>query len=101
LQKWAFHCEKDNSGDDVDAEVDAEKRRRGGKIDVVICAELFDPVNDEFLNQVCAVRDACDESRAGNWNSTERQPRTNRANKKRGHANSDEGELPDAGTKQR
>ena len=48
LQKWAFDREKENRGDDVDAEFDAEKRRRGSEIDVVSCAELFDPVNDEF-----------------------------------------------------
>jgi hypothetical protein len=30
------------------AEFDAEKRGRGSKIDVVICAGLFDPVNDKF-----------------------------------------------------
>ena len=58
------------------------------------CAELFDPVNNEFLNQVGAISDAGDEGGAGNCNSTERQPRTDRANKKRGHADGDEWELP-------
>ena len=76
--------------------MDAEKRGRGGKFDVVSGAELFDPVNDEFLNQVGAVRNAGDECRAGNRNSTKREPRTDRANKKRGHADCDEWELPDA-----
>ena len=63
----------------------------------MICTELFDPVNNKFLNQVGAVGDAGDEGRAGNRNSTERQSRTDRANKKRGHAHGDEWELPDAG----
>ena len=98
LEKWAFDCEKEKSGGDVDAEFDAEKRGRGGEIDVVICAELFDPVNNEFLNQVGAVRDAGDEGGAGNRNSTKRESRTDRANKKRGHADGDEWELPDAGS---
>jgi hypothetical protein len=52
LKKRAFHCEKENSGDDVHAEFHAEKRWRGCEIDVVIGAELFDPVNNKFLNQV-------------------------------------------------
>ena len=63
----------------------------------MISAKLFDPVNNEFLNQVGAISDAGDEGGAGNCNSTERQPRTDRANKKRGHADGDERELPDAG----
>ena len=63
----------------------------------MICAELFDRVNNEFLNQVGAVGDAGDERGAGNCNSTEWESRTNRANKKRGHANRDEWKLPDAG----
>ena len=66
MQKWAFDRQKENSGDDVDAEFDAQKRRRGGKIDVVTAAELFDPVNDKFLNQVGAVGDAGDECGARN-----------------------------------
>ena len=61
----------------------------------MICAELFDPVNDEFLNQVSTVGDAGDEGGAGNRNSTEREPRTHRANKDRGHPDGDEWELPD------
>ena len=77
--------------------MDAEKRGRGGKFDVVTGAELFDRVNNEFLNQIGAVRDAGDEGRAGNRNATEREPRAERANKKRRHPDRDEWELPDAG----
>ena len=33
--KMAFDCEKQNTGDDVDAEFDADKRGHCGKIDVV------------------------------------------------------------------
>ena len=58
---------------------------------------MFDAVNDKFLNQVGAVGDAGDEGGAGNRNSTKRESRTDRANKKRGHAHSDEWELPDTG----
>ena len=74
----------------------AEKRGRGRKIDVVSCAELFDPVNDELLNQVGAIRNAGNESGPRNRNSTKREPWTDRANKKRGHADCDEWELPNA-----
>ena len=97
LKERAFDCDKENCGDEVDADLDAKKRGRGGKFDVVIRAELFDPVNNQFLNQVSAIGDAGDERGAGNCNSTEREPRTDRANKKRGHADGDEWKLPDTG----
>src|SRR5437016_14523423 len=97
LKEWAFDCKKQNSSNDIDAEFHAEKRERAREIDVVICAELFDPVNDEFLNQVSAISDAGDERGAGNCNSTKRESRADCANKKRGHADGDEWELPDAG----
>ena len=61
-------------------------------------AELFDRVNNEFLNQIGAVGDAGDEGGAGNRNSTKREPRTHRANKKRSHADGEQWELPDART---
>ena len=64
-------------------------------IDVVICAELFDCVDNKFLNQVGAVGDAGDEGRPRNCNSTEWESRTDRANKKRGHPDGDEWKLPD------
>ena len=64
----------------------------------MICAELFDRVNNEFLNQVSAVSDAGDEGGAGNCNAIERESRADRANKKRGHADRDEWKLPDACT---
>ena len=63
----------------------------------MICAKLFGPVNNEFLNQVSAIRDAGDKGGAGNRNSTKWESRTDRANKKRSHADSDEWKLPDAG----
>ena len=75
----------------------AEKRGRGRKIDVVSCAELFDPVNNELLNQVGAIRNAGNESGPRNRNSTKREPRTDYANKKRSHADGDEWKLPGAG----
>ena len=97
LKEWAFDCEKEDGCDDVNAEFDAEKSRRRSEIDVVICAELFDPVNDKFLNQIGAVGNAGDERGARNRNSKERQPRTDRANEKRSHAHGDERELPHTG----
>ena len=96
MEEWTFDREKEESRCGVNAEFHAEKRGRGREIDVVICAELFNPVNDEFLSQVSAISDAGDERGAGNCNSTEWEPRPNRANKKRGHADGDERELPDA-----
>ena len=96
LEEWSLDGEKKQSSCGVNAEFDAEERGRGCESDVVICAELFDPVNNKFLNQVSAVGNARYERGAGNCNSTERQPRTDRANKKRGHAEGDQWELPDA-----
>ncbi len=96
LEERAFDQQKKESSREINTEFHAEKRGRGREIDVVICAELFDTVNDEFLNQVSAISDAGNERGAGNCHSTKREPRTNRANKKRGHADGDEWELPDA-----
>jgi hypothetical protein len=78
------------------AKFNAKKRGHCCEIDVVISAELFDTVNNEFLNEVSAIGDAGDEGRAGNCDSTECEPRTHRANEKRGHPDGDEWELPDA-----
>ena len=97
LEEGPLNQEKKNSRCDVDKNLDAKKRGRRREIDVVTGAELFDPVNDEFLNQVGAIGDAGDEGGAGNRNSTDWEPRTDRANKKRCHTDSDEWELPDAG----
>jgi hypothetical protein len=62
------------------AKFNAKKRGHCCEIDVVISAELFDTVNNEFLNEVSAIGDAGDEGRAGNCDSTEWEPRTHRAN---------------------
>ena len=97
MEKWSFDYQKKDSSCGIDAEFDAEKRGHRGKIDVVICTKLFDPVNDKLLNQVSAIGDAGDEGGAGNRNSTKRESRTDRANKKRGHSDGDEWKLPDAG----
>ena len=42
-KKRTFDRQEENRCGDVDAEFDAEKRGRRREIDVVICAELFDP----------------------------------------------------------
>ena len=97
LEKWSFDYQKKESRYGVNTEFYAEKRGHGREIDVVICAELFDPVDNEFLNQVCAIRDTRDKGGAGNCDSTEWESGTDRANKKRGHADRDEWELPDTG----
>ena len=83
------------SSPSVNTELDADKSERRSRLDVVIRTELFDPVNNEFLNQVGAVGDAGDEGGAGNCNSTERESWTDCANKDRGHPDGDEWELPD------
>ena len=94
-QKRTFDRQEENRCGDVDAEFDAEKRGHRSKIYGVICAELLDPVNNQFLNQVGAVGDAGDEGGAGNCNSAEWESWTDRANKKCGHPDGDEWELPD------
>src|SRR5512132_3920232 len=96
-QERTLHRQEKNRSCGVNTEFHANKRQRRCRLDVVSCAKLFDPVNNKFLNQVGAVGDAGDEGRAGNRNSTEREPWTERANKKRGHADRDEWELPDTG----
>ena len=95
LEERPLNQEKKNSRCGVDKNLDAKKRGRRGEIDVVTVAELFDPVNDEFLNKIGAICDAGDKSGAGNRNSTDWEPRTDRANKKRSHANGDQRKLPD------
>ena len=97
MEERSFDYQKKESSCGIDTEFDAEKRGHGREIDVVICAELFDPVNDKLLNQVSAIGDASDEGGAGNCNSTEWESRTDRANKKRGHSDGDEWKLPGAG----
>ena len=96
LQERPFDEQKEESGCDVNTHFHAEKRRHRGEIDVVVCAELFDGIYDKFLNQVGAVGDAGDKGGPGNHHSTEREPWTHRANKKRSHADGNEWELPDA-----
>ena len=59
------------SGSGVNAEFYADKSERRCRLDVVSCAELFDPVNDKFLNQVGAVGNAGNESGPRNRNSRE------------------------------
>ena len=94
-QERTFDRQEENRCGDVDAEFDTEKRGHRRETYGVICAELFDLVNNQFLNQVGAVGDAGDEGGAGNRNSTEWESRTDRANKDRGHPDGDEWELPD------
>ena len=95
MEERSLDQEKKQSSCGVNTEFHADKSDRRCGLDVVICAELFDTVNDEFLNQVSAVSNARYEGGAGNCHSTKREPRTDRANKKRGHADGDERELPD------
>ena len=70
LEEWTFDREKEESRCGVDAEFHAEKRGRGRQNDIVTVAELFDSVDNEFLNQVGAVGDASNEGCARNRNST-------------------------------
>jgi hypothetical protein len=79
LEEWSLDQQKKESSRGVNAEFHADKSERRCRLDVVICAELADRVNNKFLNQVGAVGDAGDEGGAGNCNSTEREPQTSRA----------------------
>ena len=97
MEERSLDQQKKQSGRGVNTEFYADKSERRCRLDIVRRTELGDPVNNEFLNQVGAVGDAGDKGGAGNCNSTEWEPRTDHANKKRGHADGDEWELPDAG----
>ena len=68
-QERTLDRHEENRCGDVDAEFDANKSERRRRPDVVICAELAERVNSEFLNQVGAVGDARDESCARNCDS--------------------------------
>src|SRR4026208_1193080 len=92
-QERTLHRQEENRSCGVNTEFHADKCQRRCRLDVVRCAELFDRVNNEFLNQVGAIGNAGDEGGAGNRRSTEREPWTERANKKRGHADGDEWKL--------
>ena len=94
LQGRSLYQKEKESSSEVNAKFDAEKSPNRRQRDVVARAKLRDEMDDEFLNQVCAVGDAGDEGRAWNRNSTQWQPRTQRANKKRGHAETKKRELP-------
>ena len=72
LEEWAFDCEKQNHRSSIDSNLDPKKSGHGRERDVVVCAELFDEMDSDFLNQVRAIRDAGDESGARNCNPTEK-----------------------------
>ena len=97
LEEWSFDCEEQEHGGSIDSNLDAKKSGQRCQRDVVIIAELLDEMDGQFLNQIRAVGDAGDERRTGNRDSINREPRTDRANKQRGHADGDERELPHAG----
>lgn len=97
LQKRAFDGQKQNNRSGVNAHLDSNDRGKGGQREVLSCQPLRDEMDDELLHQVSAVGDARDERGAGNCDATEGQSRAERANQQRGHAESDERELPDAG----
>ena len=96
LEEGALDGEEETGGHGENAELNAEKSRSRSHRDIVLRTKLLDEMNDEFLNEIGAVGNAGDESRAGNFDSAKRQARTDGADKKRGHAKSDERELPNA-----
>src|SRR6266536_4162900 len=59
--------------------------------------ELNYGVDDEFVAEVNAVSNAGEECRAGNFNMTKGQLRTNGTDEERDHTHGDERKLPDAG----
>ena len=96
LEKGTFDAQEQDNGGGVNAKFDAEKSPNRRQRDVVAPAKLRDEMDDEFLNEVCAVGDAGDEGRARNCNPMKRQSRTDSADKQRGHAESNKRELPNA-----
>ena len=72
LEERSLDRKEQESSCGVHTEFHAKKHGRGCQLDVVRRTELFDLVNDEFLNQVGAVGDAGDEGSAGNCNSRQR-----------------------------
>src|ERR1700730_8254467 len=97
LEERPFDREEENGGDGVNAEFDSNDRSERVRRDVVARTKLRDEMDDEFLNEVGAIGNARDEGGAGNFDPAKGQARTNGANKERGHAESDERKLPDAG----
>ena len=95
MKKRSFDRQKKERSSDVNANFDEEKSGHGSGRNVVASAKLRDEMNNELLNQVCAVSNAGDERSAGNLYSTKGQSRTDGANQKRSHAERDERELPD------
>src|SRR5204863_5483884 len=79
LEKGTFDGEEENGCDRKNANLNSCERASRSRRDVVTGAELLDEMNDEFLNEIGAVGNACDESRAGNFGAAKRQTRTNRA----------------------
>ena len=71
MKERAFDGEKQNHGRGIHSNLHSDESRQGRKRDVVVCAELFDEMDSDFLNQVRAVRDAGDESCARNCNPTD------------------------------
>ena len=63
----------------------------------MIGTELDRSVDEELVAEVNAVSDAGEERCTGHFDSPERQTWTDTADEKRGHAERDERELPDAG----
>jgi hypothetical protein len=63
----------------------------------MIGAELDRSVDNELVAQVNAVRDAGEEGCTRHFDSPERQTWTDTADEERGHAESNERKLPDAG----
>jgi hypothetical protein len=98
LKEGPFDREEENRRDGIDAELDADERRRRHGIDVMSRAEFAYSVDDEFLNQVGAVRNAGNEGCSRNCNSLKRQSWAHSANEQRRHTNRNQWKLPDAGS---
>ena len=97
LEKRPLDGEEEDCGGGVNAELDADERGDRGRRDILVRQELRDEMDDELLDEVSAVGNAGDEGGAGNLHSAEWQARTDRTDEKRGHAEGDERELPEAG----
>src|SRR5262249_2292193 len=92
-----FYQEEKHGGGGVNAELDADERGRGDRIDIVLVTKFANKMDDELLNQVGAVSDGGDEGCARNCDATEWQTITLRADEKCTECEREQRELPDGG----
>ena len=95
LEERPLDRQKQNGPGGVNAQLNPHDRGKRDQRNVLSRQELRDEMDDELLHEIRAVGDAGYERDAGNGDPPEGQSRTDRANQKCGHAESDERKLPD------